>query len=464
MALSSARRERLTAAGQGHALARLDALPAARRARLEAELERLDLTLLAKLHALTEQAPTVGSDFEPPDVFPLERDAENEERARAAERHGQELLRAGKVGYVLVAGGQASRLGYDAPKGAFPIGPVTERTLFAYHAQRLLAAQARYGRSTPWYIMTSPANDADTRTIFADNAHFGLDPSDVFFFSQDTLPALDPSGRVLFADEDQLFSAPNGHGGCLIALSSSGAIDDMRARGIEQLSYFQVDNPLVRPADPLFIGLHAQAGAGMSTKVVAKRDADERVGVIGRIDGAMGCIEYSDLPEDKRHAPDATGALRFRAGNIAVHVLAIDFLADVVQGELRLPWHVAKKRMAVLGDDGRTQEVDGFKFEAFVFDALASSPISVTLEVDRALEFSPVKNGDGEDSPATSRAALARMFADWVGAAGGVLPAPGEEGFPPVEVDPRYADTQDEFAARGAPEPNVRPTGHVYEL
>jgi UDP-N-acetylglucosamine/UDP-N-acetylgalactosamine diphosphorylase len=465
MSLSRETREALVQAGQEEALARLDALAGEARDQLAAALGALDVVRLIELRGLLRSNAGVEAarSFEPPELFQLERGPEEEGQAREAVARGQELLRAGKVGYVLVAGGQASRLGYDAPKGDYPIGPVTGRTLFAYHAQRLLAAQARHGKPTPWYVMTSPANDAATRAIFETNAFFGLDPADVFFFAQDMLPALDAEGRVLFSGRSELFLAPNGHGGCLLGLASSGALADMEGRGIEQISFFQVDNPLVRPADPLFLGLHAGAGAGMSTKVVRKRDAAEKVGVIGRVDGRMGCIEYSDLPPELREARDDAGELRFRAGNIAVHAIAVDFLRSMTSGgDLALPWHLARKGMQVVDAAGATVEVTGVKFETFVFDALGASESSVTMEVERALEFSPVKNREGEDSPASSRAALAELFAEWVRAAGSELPPPNAEGIHPVEVDPRFAETQDEFLARGNARPQIRPEGHLY--
>jgi UDP-N-acetylglucosamine/UDP-N-acetylgalactosamine diphosphorylase len=320
-------------------------LPPSGRARLEAELERVDLALVARLVQRLRAGPEAAPrSLEPPDVFPLRRSRSAEERARRARALGEELLGSGRVGYVVVAGGQASRLGFEGPKGAFPIGPVSARTLFEFHARRLRAARRRYGVGVPWYVMTSPANDADTRAFFARHAHFGLDPADLFFFAQDMLPALDEEGRVLFSAPDALFLAPNGHGGCLLGLASSGALDDMQRRGLSELSYFQVDNPLVRPADPLFLGLHHAAGAGMSSKVVPKRDAAEKVGVLGRVDGKLACIEYSDLPAELREAREPGGELRFRAGNIAVHALAVGFLERLTRGGLELPWHLARKR------------------------------------------------------------------------------------------------------------------------
>ncbi len=443
---------------------RLDKLDDPSRDRLLGQLQAIDFRLLDSLRALIARAPdkAAAPSLDPPELFPLHRNLEQDRQAKEATELGASLLSKGQVGFVLVAGGQASRLGYDGPKGAFPTGPVTERTLFGYHAHRLRACQAKYGKPTPWYIMTSPANDGTTRTFFEQNEFFGLAPDDVHFFQQEMLPALDEEGQILFSAPDSLFLAPNGHGGVLSGLRRSGMLDDMARRGVEQLSYFQVDNPLVRPADPLFLGLHVGAGADMSSKVVSKRNPDEKVGVLGRIDGRMGCIEYSDLPESLREAKGEDGQLSFRAGNIAVHVLRREFAERVSSGSLELPWHVAKKTMKVVDEDGESVERTGFKFETFVFDALAESPVSVTLEVDRSQEFSPIKNRVGEDSPETSRADLSKLFSDWVTAAGLVLPDPGEGGEVRVEVDPLFAETEEEFLARGRPEPQVSEHGHLY--
>ncbi|MAB79195.1 MAG: hypothetical protein CMJ89_07555 [Planctomycetes bacterium] len=455
----------LSSTGQEHAFAYLERLEGRAHADLVRSLSQVDLAHMVELGKLarTPPASSAGHDLAPPELFPLKRTPQQELAAGEAIACGEELFAAGKVGFVLVAGGQASRLGYDAPKGDFPVGPVTGRTLFEYHAHRLLAARRRYGMTPAWYVMTSPTNDAATREIFQQNRHYGVNPEDVFFFSQEMLPALDAKGRILFATPESLFLAPNGHGGSLLALKRSGALADMRARGIEEISYFQVDNPLVRPADPLFAGLHAQAGCGMSSKVVKKIAAEEKVGVLGRIDGRLGCIEYSDLPEDLKTATDAQGLLSFRAGNIAVHMLRVDFVAELTDEGLELPWHVARKRMSSAAPDGAITECDGFKFETFVFDALGRSPQSVTLEVDRTLEFSSVKNAEGTDSPKSCRADLGNMFARWVAAAGDEIPPVNEAGYPPIEIDPFFAETQAEFVARTDRKPLRRKGGLVYE-
>jgi len=422
----------------------------------------LDLDLLVHTASLLQAPPKPLGKPKAPRIFALERGAEEQHRARLATQLGERLLSEGKLAFVLVAGGQASRLGYDAPKGAFPIGPVSQRSLFSMHAARLQAARKRYGKPMPWYIMTSPGNDQATREFFAEHAYFGLPPEDITFFSQKMQPALDPEGRLLFSSPTSLFLAPNGHGGCLLALRTSGALQEMSERGIEYASYFQVDNPMVRPADALFIGLHAKAGAGMSSKIVPKCEASEKVGVIGLVDGKLHCIEYSDMTPAELEARDADGRLTFRAGNIAVHMFSREFLDSVAGGGEALPWHIASKRMRVCLADGSYAEVPGYKFETFVFDALQSSPESITLEVSRDLEFAPVKNMQGVDSPASARAALMAMHASWARAAGATLPQVAVDGQAPVEIDPLVGESETEVLAQGLGEPTLLNGGHYY--
>jgi len=455
-----AQRERFEAADQGHVLRFAGELDDARRDRLAADLARVDLDLVA---ALGRQIATAQSDAAAPRLEPpaLLRRAE-----LGAEVHaqGEELLRAGRVGYLIVAGGQASRLGYDGPKGCFPIGPVSGRTLFEMHARRLAAARARYGAEPVWYVMTSPANDAATRSFFEEQGWFGLSPEAVVFFTQAMLPALDLEGRLLLADKDRLFRAPDGHGGTFAALARSGALDHAREHGIETLSYFQVDNPLARPADPVFLGAHARAGACMSSKVVAKRDAGEKVGVLGRIDGRLGCIEYSDLSPELREARDAQGELLYGAGNIAIHLIQREFAEALTAEGLDLPWHLARKAIRALGPDGIPTDVPGVKFETFVFDALGRARESVTLEVERHEEFSPVKNRTGADSPETSQSDQMHLHADWCRGCALPLPAPDAAGRVHVEVDPCLAEDEAQLRAALPLEPRrVAPDRFLYE-
>lgn len=457
--------ERFVDAGQEHVFAAEPSLEDAARARLHAALETIDLELVGefrRLIAARAESRSATPRFEPADVFPLRRNAEQAAESRRATLRGEEMLRAGRVGWLLVAGGQASRLGYDAPKGCFPVTPVARVSLYELFARKIQASQARYGVAAPWYVMTSEATHEPTRAYFERERFFGLDPDSVVFFRQSMVPALDTDGRILMAAPDAPFLAPNGHGGLLAALASSGALDHARERGVDTFAYFQVDNPLARPADPLFLGLHALRGARMSSKVVQKRDAGEKVGVLGKVDGELSCIEYSDLPPELREARDPRGELAFAAGNIALHVLDRAFVEELTRGGLQLPWHVAKKRIPTRAATGAQVEVDGYKFEAFVFDALSRAGASVVLEVAREREFSPVKQAQGDDSPASSRRDQCRLFAGWARDAGLTLPPPDSEGVHPVEVDPRFAEDEDEFRSRLPARAREIDGGHLY--
>jgi UDP-N-acetylglucosamine/UDP-N-acetylgalactosamine diphosphorylase len=447
---------RLEREGQPQLLEGLAALGAAARAEYLAQLEALDWRQVAELRALlAAPPPALGGALEPAQAFPLERSAAQDALAARARSAGAEWLRAGSVAALTVAGGQASRLGWEAPKGVYPIGPLSGWSLFEIFARKLRASGARYNFTPLWYVMTSPQNDAATRAFFAEHAWFGLEPGQVFFFRQAMLPALSPEGRVLRAAPGRLFLAPTGHGGVLSALRASGALEHARERGVERFSYFQVDNPLVVPFDPLFLGLHRLEGARMSSKVVEKRDAAEKVGVLAWQDGRPCVIEYSDLPRELREARAADGRLCFSAGSIALHVIERSLVEQLTGANLALPWHLARKQVGLLDAQGRAVEVPGVKFETFVFDALRFSETSAVLEVERASEFSPVKNASGEDSPERARADISRLHARWLRAAG--LEVPSE-----LEIDPLFADDEHSLRARLPHEPRQVRGGHFY--
>jgi len=338
-----------------------------------------------------------------------------------ARAHGESLLCAGKVAAFTVAGGQGTRLGWRGPKGTYPATCVTGKPLFRVFAEQIAAAEKRFGCAVPWYIMTSPLNDADTRAFFRDNNWFGRNPADTFLFPQGTMPSITFDGKLMLETRGSLAVNPDGHGGALRALHASGALEDMKGRGIEQLSYFQVDNPLVRIVDPVFLGLHARSSGSsgeMSSKMVAKRDAAEKVGVFCDIGGKTGVVEYSDMPAELTNSTDASGKLRFNAGSIAIHVISVAFLDRLTGGDFALPFHRAKKKVPYWCDtQAKTvepAEPNAIKFEAFVFDALALAAKSLVMETARVEEFAPIKNASGDDSPASSHQIQSNRNGAWL--------------------------------------------------
>ena len=443
----------LAAHGQSHLLSFYDRLePDDQRSLLE-QIGRIDFGLVDRLKALlpadraaggragdapgTDRGGDGASAFSPVSATR----PEPAERA-AAERRGVAALRAGAVGALLVAGGQGTRLGFPGPKGCCPIGPVSGEPLFFFHARKLLARKRAFGRSVPLYVMTSAGNDGATRRFFEDRDYFGLDPEDVFFLVQGSCPALDPQGRMILEAPGRIFLSPDGHGGVLAALEASGAFADMRRRGVETLCYFQVDNPMVNVADPVFVGFHLETGAEWTMKACERNGPGEKMGMPVLQGGRVTFLEYTEQPLELRESLGPDGALRFRWGAPAIHAFSVPFLERAAGAGL--PFHLAHKKVPFAGPGGVVEtpsSPNAYKFEKFVFDALPLSRNVQCLAFDREEEYSPVKNATGDKSPAAAKADLSRKWARWLRAAGVEVPL-DEAGFPlrPVEIDPAFAD------------------------
>ncbi len=457
-------------AGQGQVFAFFDRLDPDSRDRLLAQAAEIDLAEIARLTAtlLTPGANT-GTDLLGLAPAPYEPRPENggDPTAWAAARAaGETALRDGRVAAFTVAGGQGTRLGYDGPKGTFPVTPVQRKTLFQVFAEKILAAGRRFGRTPRWFIMTSHANHEATETFFATHNFFGLNPERVHCFRQGRMPAVGLDGKILLEAPDAIALSPDGHGGALRALERSGALDRMAADGADTISYFQVDNPLVRCLDAEFIGWHLLRGSALSSKMVVKSGPEEKVGHFCVLGGRTVVIEYSEpamqpkLPEKN---PD--GSLRFRAGSIAIHLLDREFVRRMARGgNIALPFHRADKQIVCLDSAGnpvKPTKPNGVKFEQFVFDALPFAQNPIVIETSRADDFSPVKNAAGPDSPATCRADQLRQFARWLRAAG-VAIATDATGLPPfdLEISPLFATDQETFAAaweKLSPKPKIEP-------
>jgi len=438
-------RTALAAHGQEQLLRFWDDLDAGGRSRLEDDLRSLDLDLIDRL--LESLLRSNGTAENLDGVEPVEPIA-----APSAEAigEGEAALRDGVVAVVIVAGGQGTRLGFDGPKGCFPIGPVTDRSLFQIHCEKVAALGLRHGRTPPLYVMTSEDNHATTAAFLAEHENFGLEH--LRLFQQGTMPAVDRStGRVLLAERDRVALSPDGHGGTLRALRTSGCLDDMRARGIETIFYLQVDNPMVAIGDPGFVGAHRLARADVSSKVVRKRDPAEKVGVVATRNGRQLMIEYSDLPERLAELRGPDGGLQFSAGSIALHVFALDFVARVAESA-DLPYHRAVKPVPFVDEHGNRVEPvvpNAVKFEQFIFDTLPLASRSLVLETDRAAEFEPLKNAEGASSPETVRRRLSDAAADVLEAAGaGVRRGPDGSAAVPIELSPLAAVDPDALAER----------------
>ncbi len=463
-------RSRLEAVNQTHLLAFAGQLEADDLQQLLSQIETAEpqtFPELVKTYVTSKPVAELPAGVEPAPYYALDGDWDRAKFRKA----GEDLLRAGKVACFTVAGGQGSRLGYNGPKGCYPAAPISGKPLFQLFAESIRKASSLYGKPIPWAIMTSDLNHEATVEFFEQHQYFGLDPKDVSFFPQGSMPAFDrKTGRALLASPSSLALTPDGHGGSIRALHRSGTLDALRARGIEHLSYFQVDNATVKPVDPLFLGLHVAApdsSAEMSSKMVAKAYAEEKVGLFCKINGRTAVVEYSDMPMQRQQETNTDGSLKFNGGSIAIHAMSLDFLSRVATNpDYALPFHRADKKVAFCDPDadGRCvtpDEPNAVKLEMFVFDALPLAERSIVLETDRVEEFAPIKNAEGNDSPETSKALQIERAARWLEARGVRIPRDSQnEVIATIEISPLTATDPSHLEGVDLPE-EIEPGSEV---
>lgn len=425
--------------GQEHLLAYWSKLSAAERKALLEQIANINFKEVARCQKVLAAGGAAAEVKKGKPVAPKVHELKGVALKKAVAA-GEKELAAGRVAVVLVAGGQGSRLGFDGPKGAYSIGPVSGASLFYFHARKILARSIRYGAPIPFYVMTSTANYAATVQHFEENDYFGLNEDDVIFFKQGMWPGMDDNGKIILDAPGHIFMSPDGHGGLLAALEANGCLKDMTKRGIKSIFFFQVDNPLVEIADPAFIGLHILERGEYSLKLIAKRSPTEGLGMVVKRGNNFEMIEYTEMTDEMNNRRTASGELYFKYGSPAIHVFDLAFLR--AEAKKNMPLHLAHKKIPCVDAKGKVvkpAEPNGWKFEKFIFDILSDAKRVACMAFNRADEFSPVKNAEGKDSPATCRADLQAKWARLMAAAGVKVP----QGLP-LEIDPVYAlDAQD---------------------
>jgi UDP-N-acetylglucosamine/UDP-N-acetylgalactosamine diphosphorylase len=449
-------KEKFTKAGQGQVFDFYDQLEDGEKGTLYQQLLPIDPEHINKLADTALNPPKAENENAKPKLEQLPDSAttstidSKEDALNKWYEDGLKLISENKVGVVLMAGGQGTRLGSSAPKGCYDIGLPSKKSLFQLQAERIWRLQHLASRHyekedvvVPWYIMTSGPTRKPTEEFFEQNKYFGLNRNNVLFFEQGTLPCIGMDGKILLDSKSKVAVAPDGNGGLYQALVGSGVVGDMEKRGVKHIHAYCVDNCLVRVADPTFIGFAAEKDVDIATKVVRKRNAKESVGLILQKNGKPDVVEYSEIDSDTAEAKDAkdSSLLKFRAANIVNHYYSYRFLESIPDWAHRLPHHVAKKKIPTIDKDGNAVKPDkpnGIKLEQFVFDCFPflSMDKFACMEVKREDEFSPLKNapGTGEDDPGTSRKDILQQGKRFLEGAGATVTS--EEAEEGVEVSP----------------------------
>lgn len=441
--------------GQEHILQHLANLEPEQQAFFWAGLKELDLETVFRLYqqfSSLQKSPHQTVDVNNARMFNLPITADELRQRDEAKTLGAEALRQRKVAVLVVAGGQGSRLGFNGPKGMFPITPLKHKSLFQLFAEKVVALEKKYQARIPVLIMVSRENNRVVCDFFKAHDNFGLELTSLDFIEQEMLPAITPEGKLLLRDETSLFTSPNGHGGALKALQDAGCLDRLTADGYSTLFYCQIDNPLVKIADQVFIGYHLMQQAEISTKVVRRQSCEEKVGIFMSVNGRTQVVEYSELDPENYCRIGMDGQISDWAGNTAIHLLSLSFIKRLNQEGFKLPYHRVEKKVRALAENRQFKEFTAWKFETFIFDAIPLAQSSSCMEVERTEEFAPLKNREGPDSPESVRAALLGLYHRWLQKAELKID-PGAK----VEISPDFALECEDFCnkLRTRPESSV---------
>lgn len=389
---------------QEHVLKLIDKMDEKHKEEIIRQIEKIDFHQIMELYDNTKKKIKIKENKI--EAIPyIDKGRLTQEEIESFEQQGEDIIKNGKYAVVTMAGGQGSRLGHQGPKGTFKLDVYGKgKYIFEILVETLKEASEKYETIIPWYIMTSKENDEQTREFFEKNNYFGYEKDSIFFFKQGELPIVDLEGKMLINKEMKIKEASDGNGGVFSSLRSSGALSDMKRKGIKWIFIGGVDNVLAKLVDTVFIGMAEKSNLQIASKSVVKANPNERVGVFCKMNNHPKVIEYSELPEKMAEEVDKNGELRFGESNIVCHLFTIDAIEKV--SEEPLIYHSAIKKNSYLNEvavEVIPREPNAYKFEAFIFDAFEFFDDMGVLRVKREDEFAPVKNKDGVDSPKTAK-------------------------------------------------------------
>ena len=395
---------------QEHVLRCYDSLSQEDKEQLLNDILTIDFKQLEELYAERHKEVAFGSSQIEPIPY-MDKMALSEEEKAEYTQIGEEIIKAGKLAVITMAGGQGTRLGHNGPKGTFDLGLESHKSIFEIHCDTLKRAYEAYNVVIPWYIMTSDENNEATKQFFEENAYFGYPKNAFTFFKQGRLPMLDEAGKILLTEDGKIKQAADGHGGIFEAIRKNGIIYDMKARNIEWVFSSGVDNVLVKMVDPIFIGATVKKEAKAAGTSVAKARPEEKVGIYCKRDGKTSLVEYTEISKEMSEMRNEQGELIFAEANTLCNLFHIDVIEEISKN--KLPYHSAHKKATYMNTQGeivKGETPNAYKFEAFMFDAFETLDNMVILRVKREEEFAPVKNAEGTDSPETARELYKKFF------------------------------------------------------
>lgn len=316
------------------------------------------------------------------------------------ETKGIKAIKSGVIGVITLAGGQGSRLGFQGPKGTFCIDTTPKKSLFEILCNYIKTASFEYNVNIPWYIMTSTENYFDTINFFEQNNFFGYDPYNVIFFNQENMPIIDVNGNLVLSEIYKINFASNGNGNLFYSLKKRNLLKDMEQKNLQWLFVGGVDNILLDPLDPVFIGYTINSNFEIGSKTLFKDNPSDKSWIFARKNNMPAIVDCENFTEEISKLVDKNGNFLYRETNMLAHLFSINSLNKM--SNIQLPYHRAFRKNAFINDEGMKEIPDKpniYKFEQFVFDAFSHFDNIALFRVNKDDEFAPIKSFTGPYNP-----------------------------------------------------------------
>ena len=388
---------------QEHLLKYIDNANEEQRKNLINQIENLDFNRINSLYKISTDENTIAKSkiehINYTDKYKLSKD-----KFEYLTDIGEDVIKNNQYAVVTMAGGQGTRLGHKGPKGTFLLN-VSPKPMYLFEilATNLIKANKKYGITLNWYIMTSTENDDQTEKFFEEHNYFNYPKESIKFFKQGNLPLIKEDGKLLVDENYNIKLAADGNGCIYKAMSEDGILNDVNQKGIKWVFIGSVDNALLNMVDPVLLGLTISDKNEIGSKSVVKNNPHEKVGVFCKKNNVPAVIEYSELPESMAEETDEDGELLFGESHIMCNLYSINALEKI--SRKTLPYHSAHKKASYLMENGKmfeATEPNAYKYEAFIFDGFNFFDNISILRGKREVDFAPIKNATGNDSPETA--------------------------------------------------------------
>lgn len=332
---------------QKHLICDLDGLDSQQKDLLLEQLQNIDFQI-EKNSYIENQSSSLEHDLSP---------LESCEKILVGDsKLGRKFLSSGKMGCILLAGGEGSRLGFSKPKGMFPLVSLNNKSLFQVFVEKIRATQNKYQKKFYLAVMVNPFTAKQIYSFFEDHHFFGLNKTQVDFFCQEMLPYFDAKGKWHWSFDGKIAVGTEGNGRVFHHFYKSPIYKKWMRLGIKQTSVIPIDNPLAKPFDLSCLGMHLRNDANVTIASIPTKK-DKKMGGLVLENGKIKVLEYFYL-KDKN--------IPVYFSNIGIYLVKMEIIAEI-QSRF-LPFHKVQKKIPKPQDRNKNKMV-AFKHESFIFDA-----------------------------------------------------------------------------------------------